>query len=185
MTTNAAIMRAAHKYLDGWTYKLVAPDASKRETNCCIATEKIVEEGFGVRFDHEQHADAMIMDGGRPMSPIDAVVESGIGFEVRYPIPGRIHYMQTWRVVPEEHADESWFNPAAEVGPLKSGHSKLYSEPLSGVVGDPPLVIQATYEMGAKSFLTVADFAEAVTYYDRELKKRVPMHFRIAALGAK
>jgi len=52
--TDPALLAAAHKHLDGYTYKLFAPDLAKRETNCCIAAEQIMMERFhrgrGVRW---------------------------------------------------------------------------------------------------------------------------------------
>jgi len=147
---------AAHKHLDGRTYRLVKPDyESGGETNCSVATWLICEEYFGIKLTRQEQKDWMIVDPSRPWSPIDAVVSAGIGVAVDEPIPGRNHLMQTWR----------------SVAPLKEGHSKFYYEPPSPMMAGC-LVVQATRNMG-DAFLDVENFIEATRGF----------HYRLAVLN--
>ena len=82
--------------LAGWKYKRV-PDTSKRQTNCCIAVERILHAAapHGAWSD-QTHRDLMILDGARPWSPMDGVEAAGIGHPVDSPVPGRWHLVQFW-----------------------------------------------------------------------------------------
>lgn len=147
---------AAHRHLDGRTYRLVEPDyKSGAETNCSISTWLICEDYFGIKLTKEQQHAWMIVDPSEPWSPIEAVVSAGIGVAVDEPIPGRTHLMQTWR----------------STEPLKEGHSKFYVEPPSPMMSGC-LVIQATADMG-DAFLEVENFIEATRGF----------HYRLAVLN--
>lgn len=140
------MLAAAHRHLDGRSYRLVDPDyeGDGTETNCSIATWLICEDYTGITLTRQEQKDWMIVDPARPWSTMDAVVSSGMGYVVDEPIPGRHHVIQTWR----------------SVDPLNRGHSKIYYE-APAMLTEGCLVIQATYDMG-RAFYPVESFAEAV-----------------------
>ena len=134
---------AAHRHLDGRSYRLIDPDwKDGTESNCSIATWRICVDYYGQELTQQEQRDWMILDASRPWSPIYAAVSAGWGQSATAPTPGRYHLLQTWR----------------SLDPLSSGHSKIFYEPPSPVVSGG-LVIQATMDMN-RAFLSV-DFAEA------------------------
>lgn len=117
----------AWRHLAGWTYKLV-PDTDRRQTNCCIAAERILHEWYPEgAWTRATHADLMIMDGARPWSPIDGIAAAGVGHFAAQPMPGRWHLVQVW----------------ADAVKLKQGHTFLYYEPMTPST-DGPYVLEAT-----------------------------------------
>ena len=119
---------AAYEYLAGWTYKNKAPDIKRKQTNCCIAAEKILKRVFvNGRFTRQTNRDFMIVDGSRPWSPMDAVEAAGIGRKVDNPQPGCWHLVQIW----------------GDAANLKRGHTCFYFEPPVGPIAGS-YIIEAT-----------------------------------------
>lgn len=120
---------AAYQNLAGWSYKLKGPKTSLKQTNCCIAAERILKQYFpDAGWSSQTHADLMIMGGARPWSPMDAIEAAGVGHPVSGPLPGRWHLVQMW----------------ADADALKRGHTCFYYEPAVGPVASVGFIIEAT-----------------------------------------
>lgn len=126
---NPVFFEACWRYGAGWIYKNKAPNTALGETNCSIFTELVMKMVFvNGMWTKQTHADLMILDGGRPWSPIDAVEAAGIGSRVTEAVAGEWHLVQAW----------------ADPDAIKGGHSFFYYEPPSPPFVCPSFVAEAT-----------------------------------------
>lgn len=130
MPTERDLLVSALRHLAGATYDRTPPyDPGSLD---CVRFTYAVLQDLWPDIVPQYHDELHVLDASKPFSPVDAVLQAGIGYETRYDAvtlrsPGCWHLCQGWK----------------GLDPLRSGHGWLWYEPAGPVLGGG-LILQAT-----------------------------------------